>query len=713
MRLGGVHRRTLQQIMSVAEQKTQSSADIMAAAWAHFNAQKFESAERLARTVLNDNPGNADAPGLLGVMAYTAGKYEDAIAWMERAAQANPAMPGFQSNLCEIYRCCGKLDDAIAAGLKALELAPKHLQALSNLGIAYFEKGEMDRAEALYRSAIAADPKFAEAHNNLANALKSQGKLDEAILEYKTAIEIRPSYPEALNNLGATLREIGELEDSERAHRLAIGAKPSYVEAYNNLAMTLWERKQTEEALGVLARSMAVAPQKPDAIVIMATYMLELGRTKGALYACRRALRCKPDLPVALNMMGKIYRDLDDLPASVEYCRKAVALKPNSLDMLNNLGISLMESGDLEGAQEIFGRALELEPESLTTYINLASARKFKPGDPAIAFFERAIKKPDLNEEQRISAHYTLGKAYDDTGQYEKAFDQFVAGSSLKRAKVNYDETQALKLFDRIRQVFSPSLIAEKSGFGDPDFRPVFIVGMPRSGSTLVEQILASHGQVYGAGEVKHFHQSVTELDKLFGSSVRFPELMHIFDETQIRMVAKYYRENMPKLPQGKLVVTDKMLTNYYYVGLMSLVFPNARIIHCKRNPVDTCISGFSKQFREEMAYTYDLRETARFYKKYLELMEHWKAILPKGFLLEVTYERVVEDLEGEARRIFSHCGLDWDPACLEFYKTERAVRTASVAQVRQPLYNSAVARWKNYGDRIKPLLEELGPLAG
>ena len=699
--------------MAISEQTDRlDAAQSMMVAWEHFRAQRIRLAEQTARQVIDAYPGNADAASLLGIVAFRSGRPQEAIEWMERAVAGNPTAAGLYGNLCEMYRQAGQSEKAIEAGRRAIELDPNYLQGLNNLGIALFESLDFKGAEELYRRAIQVDPKFPEAHNNLANAMRAQGRSEEALAEYSRAIELRSAYPEALSNLGCTLRDLGRLEESEKAMRMAIGARPAYTEAYNNLALTLWDRKQPEEALGVLARSMAIQPDRPEAMIIMASYLLDLGRTKGALYACQRALRNKPDHVGALNLMGRILRDLEDLTGSVEHCRKALALRPDAPDVLNNLGISLLEIGDLDGAQEALSRAAELDPSSIATYINLASAKKFKAGDPEIAVLEEAVNREGLSEEQRLSLHYSLGKAYDDIKDYHRAFDQFMAGAALKRKKLKYEEMPTLRLFDRIRHVFSPKLLEEQAGFGDPNLRPIFIVGMPRSGSTLIEQILASHPTVYGAGEVKYLHQGVLEVDKLFGSAVRYPELMHLIEHSQLQTIVDHYRENLPELPEGKTRITDKMLTNYYYVGLIYLLFPNARVIHCKRNAVDTCISCYSKMFREDMPYTYDLKEIAHYYRKYSELMDHWKNVLPKSFILEVKYEEVVGNLEEEARRIVAHCDLEWDPACLDFHKTDRPVKTASVTQVRQPLYSSSVERWRNYGEKVQPLVTELGPLA-
>lgn len=699
--------------MAISEQMDRLEVgEAMTLAWEHFRAQRLRLAEQLGRMVIGEQPDNSDAASLLGVIAFRGGQLTDAIEWTERAVAHNPNAAGLYGNLCEMYRLKGQADKAVMAGRKAIELEPTYLQGLNNLGIALFESQDFAGAEENYRRAIKCDPKFPEAHNNLANALRALRRQEEALVEYSRAIELRAAYPEALSNLGCTLRELGRLEESEKALRMAIGARPTYVDAFNNLAMTLWERKQPEEALGVLARSMAIQPDRPEAMIVMASYLLDLGRTKGALYACQRALRNKPDHHGALNLMGRICRDLEDLTGSIEYCRKALDIRSDAPDVLNNLGISLLEIGDLDGATQALSRAAELDPHSIATYINLASAKKFKSGDPEIAVLETALQREHLNEDQRLSLHYSLGKAYDDVKEYHKAFEQFMAGATVKRKQLTYDEMPTLRLFDRIKHVFTPKLLEEQAGFGDPNLRPIFIVGMPRSGSTLIEQILASHPEIYGAGEVKYLHQGVLEVDKMFGSAVRYPELMHLLEHSQLQAIATHYRDNLPELPEGKTRITDKMLTNYYYVGLIYLLFPNARIIHCKRNAVDTCISCYSKMFREDMPYTYDLKEIAHYYQKYSELMDYWKSVLPKSYILEVRYEEVVGNLEQEARKIVAHCDLEWDAACLDFHKTDRPVKTASVTQVRQPLYASSVERWRNYGDLVHPLVAELGPLA-
>jgi hypothetical protein len=285
-----------------------------------------------------------------------------------------------------------------------------------------------------------------------------------------------------------------------------------------------------------------------------------------------------------------------------------------------------------------------------------------------------------------------------------------LSGSALKRAQIQYDETATLALFDRIEAVFTPALLRkkEKLGGGDPSPAPIFVMGMPRSGTTLIEQILASHPQVHGAGELKTLNDVVNEVHGPDGQTIPYPEFVPVLDAGAIAKIGARYLAEIHKLTPQAPHITDKMPSNYYFAGLIHLALPNAKIIHTMRDPVDTCISCFSKLFTAEQNHTYDLVELGRYYRRYQQLMEHWRRVLPPGCILDVRYEDVVADLETQARRIITHCGLTWDDRCLSFHETERPVRTASATQVRQPIYKSAVGRWRVYKEFLGPLLAEL-----
>jgi hypothetical protein len=306
--------------------------------------------------------------------------------------------------------------------------------------------------------------------------------------------------------------------------------------------------------------------------------------------------------------------------------------------------------------------------------------------------------------------HFALGKALADAGDAERAFRHMLEGNRLKRSQIDHDEPAVLGAFDRIRRVFTPSLVEAKSGQGSASRLPILIVGMPRSGTTLVEQILASHPRVHGAGELEDLARIVGGLCQSAGN---YPEAIPALDPGQLGAIAERYLEGLVSRSGGAERVTDKMPSNFYFIGLIHLALPEASIIHVRRDPLDTCLSCFSKLFASPQNHTYDLAELGRYYRKYAELMAHWREVLPAGRMLEVRYEDLVADFEPAARRILAHCGLDWDEACRSFHRTARPVHTASAAQVRQPIYGSAVGRGKPYREFLTPLLRELPAALG
>jgi hypothetical protein len=304
-----------------------------------------------------------------------------------------------------------------------------------------------------------------------------------------------------------------------------------------------------------------------------------------------------------------------------------------------------------------------------------------------------------------------MGKAYGDIGAHERAFLSLLIGNALKRLRTRYDEAATIGILRRMQAAFDPKQMKRGAGLGDPSAAPVFIVGMPRSGTTLAEQILASHPNVFGAGEINDFQKAILALGGDAAGALGSPEVASLLSPDELQRIGAGYVARLGAMAPEATRIVNKTPENFRFLGLIHRALPNARIIHTRRDPVDTCLSCFSKLFFENLPFAYDLGELGRYYRAYDALMAHWRALLPQETLLEVQYEEVVDDLEGQARRIVAHCGLEWDPRCLDFHETERPVRTASVAQVRQPIYASAVGRWRPYEPFLGPLLSELAPM--
>ncbi len=429
-----------------------------------------------------------------------------------------------------------------------------------------------------------------------------------------------------------------------------------------------------------------------------------------ALTALHAALTLDPGNALYYHNLGIALRKLGHGEDAEQLFAVAVQLAPAYAEAWGQLARARMELGRLAEAAEAALRAVDLEPGRPFHYRTLAGVHAFTAGDPYFrAMRDLAAREDGLPPQERLELHFALAKAWEDAGDPRAAFDHLLRGNRLKRQSVAYDEAAEMERFARIERTFTPDLFRRLAGRGDERAAPIFILGMPRSGSTLVEQILGAHPQVAAAGELDSFaHATRTALEG------GYPEAVANLGAEGLGAVGEAYLTRAPSESRlGERFFTsrptDKMPNNFLYAGLIALALPRARIVHTRRDPLDTCLSCFSKLFTEGNEFSWDLGELGRYYQAYARLMEHWRRVLPEGLLLDVTYRDVVDDLEGQARRLLDHCGLDWTPACLEFHRATNPVRTASWGQVRQPITRSRLDRWQAYGDRLDPLRAALG----
>jgi tetratricopeptide (TPR) repeat protein len=624
------------------------------------NEGRLMEAEAVCRRILQLHPNLAKAEHMLGLIAHQSGKLGEAIERTRRAvAILDPKVALYHAHLCEMCRVAGRLDEALAAGRRALALNPWCPVALANVGNVLFAQGKFEEALAHYDRAIALQQDFALAHSNRGNALRHLQRLTEAVAAYRCALALKPDMVETWGNLGTCLRDL----------------------------------KRPKEAEAAYLKALELAPNNPD----------------------------------TLNLMGLLAFERGALEVALAHYRRALALKPDHTGAHNNMGNALKVLGQLRGAEEAYLKALQSDPANAGIYFNLADSKTFKPGDPHLAVMEAlAAKSESLSTTERIQLDFARGKAYADLQDYPRSFRHLLAGNAARRATINYNEKAVFDLLDLIENVFTSELIKAKSGGGEQSKMPIFIVGMPRSGTTLIEQIIASHPLAHGAGEVPTLDEIAwTDRRGPDGNIVPYPNYVPAVDDAALAEIGACYvafahklataasaasSSNGESLQADAEYVIDKMPSNYYFAGLIHLALPNAKIIHCIRDPVDTCVSCFSKLFPSPLhqTCTYDLGELGRYYRRYEQLMEHWRRVLPAGRILDVRYEDVVTDLEAQARRIISHCGLPWNDRCLSFHETDRPVRTASAAQVRQPIYKHAIGRWRVYEQHLGPLLDAL-----
>jgi tetratricopeptide (TPR) repeat protein len=676
----------------------------------HRRQGRPDLAENLCRQVLRIDPQQPDILHLLGVIAYQLGRTAEGLALVRQAIAINPTIAPFHSNLCEMARLAKRLDEALAAGRQAVALDPALAEAQANLGIVHHELGDYDRSvECCYR-ALALNPHLAEVHSNLGNVLRAQGKLGEAVEAHRRAIALRPDYADGHNNLGTALRNLRRYAEAEAHHRRALALKPENPAFLTNLALAVLPQRRLEEATALLSRAAQLDSGNAPTYVLLASVLSKRKEYDRATIACERALALHPDHPEALNVLGCIAFDQGRSDAAIGYYRTVLRLEPNFAHAHNNLGNALKQFGQLDEARAAHAAALAIDPQSAAAHLAVADLHKFTADDPKLAAIERLAEAiEDLGEDEQIQLHFALAKAYDDTRHHERSFAHLLHGNAKKRRQIDYNEKAVLDLFDRIRSVFSAEMLKRQQCVGEPSATPVLIVGMPRSGSTLIEQMLASHPKVFAAGELYDLREVIATHCDLAAMPAPYPEGVRDMPDAMLRQIGAAYATRLHSRSSEAARVTDKMPANFLHIGLLRLVLPNACIIHARRDPLDTCLSCFATLFGDDQPFTYDLSELGRSYRGYDALMAHWREVLPQGAMLEVQYEELVADFEPQARRIVAYCGLDWDDACLRFYQTERAVRTASAAQVRRPVYQSAVGRSRPYREMLAPLRQALG----
>jgi tetratricopeptide (TPR) repeat protein len=445
--------------------------------------------------------------------------------------------------------------------------------------------------------------------------------------------------------------------------------KPEYAEAYSNLGNVLKEQEKLDEAL-----------------------------------ACfQRALILKPDDALIHYNLGNTFKDQGKLDEAVASFQQALALKPDFGEAHHSLGLIFRELGKMDDAIACYRKALSLKPDYAKAYRNLSLMVKYTGVDDDIQAMEYLYsKKKETSDTDRIDLGFALGKIFEDLGNYNRAFAYILEANRLKRKSYNYAIQDDHDLFKRIRKTFSPDFLASHHNSGFQDKTPIFILGMPRSGTSLVEQILASHPQVFGAGELAVL-VNLTNNVCTESAAAQFPECVLDLDMDVFARMGADYVAQIREYSNEAEYITDKMPHNFLYIGLIRTILPAAKVIHCMRDPMDTCFSIFKTEFAGEHKYAYDMVELGQYYNLYRDLISHWEKLLP-GFMYTLRYEELVADQQEQTKSLLDFCNLPWDDACLTFHKTKRRVSTASLAQVRQPIYKDSVGLWKRYEKKLEPL---------
>jgi len=665
-----------------------TTAETFSLARQYHQAGYLLQAAEIYRQILHADPANAPALFCLGAACDALQNLPEAADCYRRLARLEPGRADAHYRLGVTFHKQGKLAEAGAAYRQAVQLRPDHAEAHTNLGVVLHAQGQSEQAIGCFRRALSLHPDYADVHHNLGAVLQQQGDLREAAACYQRAIQLRPEYAEAYRNLGDALREQGDMDGAVAAYRQALCLRPDDADVHNHLGMALQRQGNVQEAV-----------------------------------ACyRRALQLRPDYPQACGSLGNALEDVGDVEGAAAAYREVLRLSPSCAEAHNNLAGVLEEQGRAEEAVRHALEALRLRPDwALPLFILAELAAQGYYSFPAAQLQRIAalVGDPSISPTDASLLHFALALLRDKQGAYDDAFAHYRQANTLKgrlfhEAGQAFDFRKHADVIDQLIATFTPALFERLQGFGLHTELPVFIVGMPRSGTTLVEQILSSHPLVFGAGELTEVGRLVDELAARLNATEGYPRCTDRLDPATARAMAEEFRARLARRGGSAVRVTDKHCLNYLHLGLLSVLFPRARVIHCRRDPRDVCLSCYFQNFRG-LNFTWELRGLGRYYRAYERLMDHWHAVLPVP-PLEVVYEELVANQEAVSRQVVAFCGLDWDDRCLRFHDNRRPVQTMSKLQVRRPIFSTSVGRWRRYEKHLGPLLDTLrqgDPLPG
>jgi tetratricopeptide (TPR) repeat protein len=568
--------------------------------------------------------------------------------------------------------------------------------------ILHHNAGRLTKAETLYRKILRSAPNHPEAYHNLALIAVDKGDYGISLALSNYALKLNPNFVQAHNTLGTTLMTLGRDEAAVECFHRVLEIDPDHAASHYDLGNALHRLGRNEEAEASYRRSLELDPDNPNTLNNLGNALRSQDRPEDALESYRRAVELKPDFTFAHNNVGNVLRDLDrDDEAEASY-RKALEISPDYPDAYYNLGTLLREQGRMEDSEASLRQAIKLKPDYGDAHRHLALTIRAKPGHPDIRRMQNLYADPAVANEERMYIAFGLGKLFDELGDYDKAFAYFAEGNKIKRSTFVYHVKHDVADVDRIIELFDSGFISARLVSGYPDETPLFVVGMLRSGTTLLEQMMASHPDITGGGELM-FIQSLTNRERA-NSEDKFPAHVKNFDPDVWHRLGQAYVERLrDRFPASTRFITDKLPQNFLYIGVIACALPNARIINLQRDPMDVCLSNYFQLFVSGQQYAYDLHELGTYYCLYKKIMEHWAGAMP-GKVLDVRYRDLVEDPERSVRAVLDFCDLPFDEACLQFHKTKRPIKTASAGQVRKELYRSSLERWRNYATHLAPL---------
>jgi len=668
-----------------------------------YSSGNISEALDTVQTLISYHPSESLLHNISGVCYKEVGQLEMAVECFEKAIAIKPDFTDAHFNLGLTLQELNQLDAAVKCYEVTLGLQNNYIKAYNNLGIIYKELGQMQDAVKSFEQVIALQPDYAEAYNNLGTTLEEMGQLDEAVNCYEKALGIQPDDVNVLNNLGSTHNLLGQNNEALNSYKQVLSINPDSAAAHNNIGIIYQEMGQVEEAIKYYTKVITINPEHAEAHNNLGSCYNTLKQFDAAIKSYGKAIAINPNHADTHSNLGIALHELGQSDEALNSFKQVLIINPNDAGAFNYIGIILQELGHTDAAFSNFVHALAINPGNIEFHRNLALMKNYKKGDTQLTQMQSLLSADNLSQSERIQLCFALAKAYADLGEKDELFKVLNEGNQLRKEELNYSVEKDLNNHSLLKKMFVSNI--ENSSSYDPlAIRPIFIVGMPRSGTTLVEQIISSHHKVYGAGELSILGNLVTPIMN------DYVAYNHSLSLKKIVSIRQRYSNNLSNLNASESIITDKMTQNFRYIGFILKAFPEAKIINLKRDSRAVCWSIYKSYFPAKgLGFAFNMKDLARYCNSYNELMIFWHELFPNK-IYDICYEDLTTNQEEETKKLLEYCELDWDDNCLNFHKNKRTVKTTSSLQVREKMYQGSSEAWKKYEKQIQPLIDGLKP---
>lgn len=669
-----------------------------------FSKGEINQALDAVQGLLKDYPNEPVLFNIKGACYADLGQLDVAVTNYKEAITIKPDYAKAHFNLAGSLHDLGQLETAVQSYQKAIEIDASYAEAYNNLGNVYQELKQVDSAVQNYKRALEIKPDYVAAQYSLGNTFMELGQLEEAVKSYKAALKLKPDFVEAINNLGITFFKLHQLDDAIRSYERAIALDPDFADAHNNIGIVFSELGQLDEAIMSYKAAITLQFDYAEAHYNLGLIFHDLKRLDEATQSYKTAIAFQSDYADAHYNLGILYHDVGQLKMAIDSIKMAIKINPENADTHKYLGNTFQSNGQIDEAIKCYEKALSINPFHADAHRNLSTIKNYIHDDDQINLMQDLLLNGNLSQSDLVHINFALAKANEDLGKKDDLFKSLNEGNRLRKEELNYSLNKDLDEHSNLKRLININLSNSKESvkLKSSKIRPIFIVGMPRSGTSLVEQILSSHQKIHGAGELSTLNNLIVPIisDYILKDKK--------VTEDSYLSVRNDYLSYISRLNVSETIITDKMPTNFRYIGFILKAFPEAKIIHLNRDSRAICWSIYKSYFPGEgLGWAFNMKDLAGYYNSYIDLMTFWHQLFPRK-IYDICYEDLTTNQEEETRKLLKYCELEWDDNCLNFHNNKRAVKTTSSLQVRKKMYQGSSEVWKKYESYLQPLIKVL-----